>query len=70
MADFIIGKDITLKVNLNVGRPNRTKQRREIFRAGFEQGFVDRLSLYLTFTDNEDERIQGELENVINEFEW
>ena len=34
------------------------------------QGFVDRLSLYLTFTDNEDERIQGELENVINEFEW
>ena len=35
-----------------------------------EQGFVDRLSLYLTFTDNEDERIQGELENVINEFEW
>jgi len=31
---------------------------------------VDKLSLYLTLKDNEDERIQIELDNMINEIKW
>jgi len=31
---------------------------------------VDKLSLYLTLKDNEDERIQIELDNLINEIKW
>lgn len=31
---------------------------------------VDRLSLYLTLRDNQDERIQKELESLINRMEW
>ncbi len=35
-----------------------------------KSGIVDRLSLYLSLKDNEDERIQIELENMINEIKW
>lgn len=35
-----------------------------------KSGVVDRLSLYLSLKDNEDERIQIELENMINEMKW
>ena len=33
-------------------------------------GAVDRLSLYLSLINNEDERIQIELERLINEMSW
>lgn len=32
--------------------------------------YVDKLSLYLLLKDNEDERVQGELEQMIKEIEW
>lgn len=32
--------------------------------------YVDRLSLYLLLKDNEDERVQGELEQMINGMKW
>jgi len=35
-----------------------------------DQGFVDRLSLYLTFRDNKDERIEGEIEKMMGEIKW
>lgn len=35
-----------------------------------KNGFVDPLSLYLCFRDNEDERIEIALEQIINEIEW
>lgn len=35
-----------------------------------ENGLVDRLSLYLTLKDNEDERIQIELESMIDKMKW
>lgn len=35
-----------------------------------ENGLVDRLSLYLTLKDNEDERIQIELESMIDNMKW
>lgn len=35
-----------------------------------KSGVVDRLSLYLSLKDNEDERIQIELDNMINEIKW
>jgi hypothetical protein len=31
---------------------------------------VDKLSLYLSLKDNEDERVQIELENLMNEIQW
>jgi hypothetical protein len=34
------------------------------------EGVVDKLSLYLSLKDNEDERIQIELERLINEMSW
>lgn len=34
------------------------------------EGVVDKLSLYLSLKDNEDERIQIELERLINEMPW
>ena len=34
------------------------------------EGAVDKLSLYLSLKDNEDERIQIELERLINEMSW
>lgn len=33
-------------------------------------GTVDKLSLYLSLKDNEDERVQIELDNLINEIKW
>jgi Mn-dependent DtxR family transcriptional regulator len=35
-----------------------------------DNGFVDKLSLYLLFKNNTDERIQNELEQMINEISW
>lgn len=35
-----------------------------------ENGVVDRLSLYLLLKDHEDERVQIELDSMINEIEW
>jgi hypothetical protein len=35
-----------------------------------DHGFVDRLSLYLTFRDNKDERIEGEIEKMMGEIKW
>jgi hypothetical protein len=35
-----------------------------------ENGFVDKLSLYLLLKDIDDERIEIELENMINEIKW
>lgn len=35
-----------------------------------EQGFVDRLSLFLAFQDNKDERIKRELETMMEEIPW
>ncbi len=35
-----------------------------------KSNIVDRLSLYLSLKENEDERIQIELENMINEIKW
>ncbi|GHT44993.1 hypothetical protein AGMMS49965_21560 [Bacteroidia bacterium] len=35
-----------------------------------ENGFVDRLSLYLLLKDDTNERIQGELDQMINEIQW
>ena len=34
------------------------------------EGVVDKLSLYLSLKDNDDERIQIELERLINEMSW
>ena len=33
-------------------------------------GFVDKLSLYLLFRNDADERVQGELEKMINQIKW
>jgi len=33
-------------------------------------GFVDKLSLYLSFRNDTDERMQSELEQMINEIQW
>jgi predicted transcriptional regulator len=35
-----------------------------------DNGFVDRLSLYLIFKNDSDERVQTELEQMINEMQW
>jgi hypothetical protein len=35
-----------------------------------KSGIVDRLSLYLSLKDSKDERIQIELDNMINEIKW
>jgi hypothetical protein len=35
-----------------------------------DNGFVDKLSLYLILKDDTDERVQGELEQMINEIQW
>ena len=35
-----------------------------------DNGFVDKLSLYLLFKNDADERIQSELEQMINEIQW
>ncbi|MDR2652335.1 MAG: MarR family transcriptional regulator [Prevotellaceae bacterium] len=35
-----------------------------------DNGFIDKLSLYLIFRNNTDERIQGELEKLINDIKW
>ncbi len=35
-----------------------------------ETEYVDRLSLYIAFKDSKDERIEMELENLLNEMEW
>ena len=35
-----------------------------------DQGVVDRLSLYLSLKDNEDERVQAALEDMIGRLEW
>jgi len=35
-----------------------------------ENGKVDKLSLYLSLRDNADDRIQIELENMLNEIKW
>lgn len=35
-----------------------------------EEGVVDRLSLYMMYKDNPDERIQGELKTLIGEITW
>ena len=34
------------------------------------EGVVDKLSLYLSLKDNDDERIQIELDRLINEMSW
>jgi DNA-binding MarR family transcriptional regulator len=35
-----------------------------------DNGFIDRLSLYLIFKNDSDERVQTELEQLINEIQW
>ena len=35
-----------------------------------DAGFVDKLSLYLLLKDDNDERVQGELERMINQIQW
>lgn len=70
---YAVGKEQFREINIAVD-PKFGDNTIEVWRYDpvplSEQGFVDRFSLYLTFTDSEDERIQGELEAVINEFEW
>jgi len=33
-------------------------------------GTVDKLSLYLSLKDNDDERVQIELDNLLNDIQW
>ena len=33
-------------------------------------GMVDPVSLYMTFVDNMDERIEGALEELLEEYKW
>ena len=34
------------------------------------EGYVDKLSLYLLLKNDSDERVQNELEQIINEIQW
>jgi hypothetical protein len=62
-------KDITVKTNKHAGDNTI-----EIWRYNpaplSDNGFVDKLSLYLIFCNDTDERIQSELEQLLSEIKW
>ncbi|MDR0370581.1 MAG: MarR family transcriptional regulator [Prevotellaceae bacterium] len=71
MRYFAVNKNIAKKMDVNKYAGDNTI---EIWRYNPEllsdNRFVDKLSLYLLFKNNTDERIQTELEQMINEIQW
>ena len=68
---FAVNKDIAKKLEANRYAGDNTI---EVWRYNPKQlsnnGYVDKLSLYLLLKNDSDERIQGELEQMINEIQW
>jgi len=68
---FAVNKDIPKELETNKYAGDNTI---EVWRYNPEplsnNGFVDRLSLFLLFKNETDERIQGELEQMINKLQW
>jgi hypothetical protein len=68
---FAVNKDTTKKLDMNKYAGDNAI---EVWRYNPEllsdNGFVDKLSLYLLFKNDTDERIQSELEQMINEIQW
>jgi len=62
-------KNITVETNKQDG-DNRIELWRYNPYPLSDDGFVDKLSLYLLLKDDTDERVQGELERMINQMQW
>lgn len=59
--------DIKWQEDVEVVRLEMWKYNPELFA---KEGMVDLVSLALSLSENEDERVQGELERVLEEYEW